>query len=230
MALLGTGVVAIWNGIDPEAVDDFVEWHIREHIPERVGLPGWLRGRRYVAVEAEPAFFNFCETDTPAALTSPVYLARLNDPTPWTRKVVAHFRDTSRTVCEVVSSLGGGEGGSSKPSVSTWPTVRPPAQARMRCGPSRRHPASWPFTYCAGGRRKAALAAPRRRSARSRTRWSTRILLIEAVGAGALRTAGAGTASTAALERHGVASGCRRGIYRLQVRAHASGRVNRARR
>ena len=54
MALIGQGVLAIWNGIKPEAEDDFVAWHVREHIPERVGLPGFVRGRRYVAGTALP--------------------------------------------------------------------------------------------------------------------------------------------------------------------------------
>ena len=42
MSLLGTGVLAIWNGIDPDAEREFVRWHVEEHIPERVGLPGFL--------------------------------------------------------------------------------------------------------------------------------------------------------------------------------------------
>src|SRR5262249_47610147 len=111
MPLLGTGVLAIWNGIDPASDADFVEWHVREHIPERVGVPGFLRGRRYAAIEGEPAYFNFYETDSPAVLTSSAYLARLNSPTEWTRRVIAHFRDTSRTVCDVAVSSGVGEGG-----------------------------------------------------------------------------------------------------------------------
>jgi hypothetical protein len=111
MALIGNGVLAIWNGIAPEAEDDFVAWHMREHIPERVGLPGFLRGRRYVAVDGHPKYFNFYETETAADLVSAAYQARLNAPTDWTRRVVAHFTDTSRTVCEVAWSLGVGEGG-----------------------------------------------------------------------------------------------------------------------
>jgi len=110
MALIGQGVLAIWNGIKPEAEDDFVAWHVREHIPERVGLPGFERGRRYVAIEGQPKYFNFYETKTAADLTSAAYQARLNDPTPWTKSVVAHFTDTSRTICDVAWSTGVGEG------------------------------------------------------------------------------------------------------------------------
>ena len=45
MPLLGSGVLAIWNGIDPEAEAEFVEWHVREHIPERVARKA-IRGHR----------------------------------------------------------------------------------------------------------------------------------------------------------------------------------------
>jgi hypothetical protein len=109
--LLGKGVLAIWNGIDPSAEADFLAWHVSEHIPERVGLSGFLRGRRYIAVDGHPKYFNFYETEQTDTLFSTEYLARLNAPTPWTRQVVAHFRDTSRTICSVVASLGRGEGG-----------------------------------------------------------------------------------------------------------------------
>src|SRR5262245_60940322 len=110
MALLGKGLLAIWNGITDAGETEFVKWHVREHIPERVGLPGFLRGRRYVAHDGRPKYFNFYETETPQTLSSPAYRARLNDPTPWTQAVVKEFRDTSRTICEVVASRGLGEG------------------------------------------------------------------------------------------------------------------------
>ncbi len=110
MAFFGRGVLAIWNSIDPESEADFVAWHVAEHIPERVGLPGFLRGRRYVAADGQPKYFNFYETERPETLESETYVARLNDPTPWTRRIMAHFHDTSRTICDVVVSLGLGEG------------------------------------------------------------------------------------------------------------------------
>ncbi|BDA86487.1 hypothetical protein Sa4125_40290 [Aureimonas sp. SA4125] len=110
MGLAGGGVLAIWNGIADEAEADFLSWHVREHIPERVAVPGFLRGRRYVAVRGEPKYFNFYETDTPAALSSPAYIERLNAPSEWTKRVVRHFRQTSRTACSLVYSAGEGDG------------------------------------------------------------------------------------------------------------------------
>lgn len=111
MSLAGEGVVAIWNGIRPEARADFYEWHSREHMPERVAIPGFLRGRRYIALEGEPEYFTLYETETTAVLSGADYLARLNAPTPWTRRVTASFTDTSRSLCRVALSLGPGEGG-----------------------------------------------------------------------------------------------------------------------
>ena len=64
MALFGRGVLAIWNDITDAAETEFVRWHVREHIPERVGLPGFLRGRRYIAHDGRPKYFNFYETET----------------------------------------------------------------------------------------------------------------------------------------------------------------------
>ena len=39
--LAGEAVVAIWNGIEPEAREQFYDWHVNEHMPERAGIPGF---------------------------------------------------------------------------------------------------------------------------------------------------------------------------------------------
>jgi hypothetical protein len=116
MSLAGEGVIAIWNGIRPEARADFYEWHNHEHMPERVAIPGFCRGRRYRALEGRPEFFTLYETRTTAVLSGADYLARLNAPTPWTRRVTASFTDTARSLCRVALSLGPGEGG----LIMTW--------------------------------------------------------------------------------------------------------------
>lgn len=111
MSLAGLGAVAIWHDLLPEAKDNFYEWHNREHMPERVGIPGFLRGRRYVAVQGAPEFFNLYEADSPEVLSGPDYLSRLNNPTPWTRESVQAFRHVSRSICRVEYTSGVGQGG-----------------------------------------------------------------------------------------------------------------------
>ena len=108
--MLGKGALVFWNGILPGADEEFLSWHVSEHIPERVALPGFLRGRRYVAHHGSPRYFNFYETETPEVLESSVYRERLNHPTSWTTKVIATFLDTSRTICRVAYTQGIGEG------------------------------------------------------------------------------------------------------------------------
>ncbi|WP_306119794.1 MULTISPECIES: hypothetical protein [unclassified Roseitalea] len=111
MGLLGTGAVAIWHDIAPEGREEFYAWHGREHMPERVAIPGFRRGRRYVAIEADREFFNLYEAEAPDVLTGPDYQARLNDPTPWTVATVRHFRGVARSLCAVAASAGEGGGG-----------------------------------------------------------------------------------------------------------------------
>jgi hypothetical protein len=111
MALLGRGVLAIWHTISPEGEADYWRWHDREHIPERVGVPGFLRGRRYRSLERSLDYLDLYEVEDPETLRSAPYLARLNDPTPWTRRMVPHFRDTLRVGYRVARSAGRGQGG-----------------------------------------------------------------------------------------------------------------------
>jgi hypothetical protein len=111
MSLSGSGVIAIWNDITEEGRANFYEWHDREHIPERVGIPGFLRGRRYIALSGTPEYFTLYEVKGRSVLTGPDYLARLNSPTEWTTRSVQHFRNTSRSLCDVELSLGAGSGG-----------------------------------------------------------------------------------------------------------------------
>ena len=87
MSLAGQAVVAIWNGIAPEGRTEFYEWHNREHMPERVGIPGFRRGRRYIAKYGTPEFFTLYEADCAEVLVGQDYLNRLNNPTPWTQRV-----------------------------------------------------------------------------------------------------------------------------------------------
>ncbi len=123
--LAGEAFVAIWHDIAPEGCDEFYEWHHREHMPERLGIPGFRRGRRYLREAGEgQAYFNLYEVDRFELLVGQDYLGRLNAPTPWTRRAVRHFRDVTRGLCRVAGSEGIGQGG-------TMATLRlAPAAAR----------------------------------------------------------------------------------------------------
>jgi hypothetical protein len=111
MPLLGTGLLSVWNDIEPDAEARFNGWYRDEHLAERVGLPGFVRARRYRALEGGPAYGALYETEAPQALASAAYRARLDDPTPLTAEMLSRFRNMRRTVCRVEMSIGRGVGG-----------------------------------------------------------------------------------------------------------------------
>ena len=70
MALLGKGALVIWHDPEPEAESDYNEWHSKEHMFERVSVPGFRRGHRAVAISGAPKYFNLYEVDDVATLES----------------------------------------------------------------------------------------------------------------------------------------------------------------
>jgi hypothetical protein len=111
VSLAGSAIIAIWNDITPELRDAFFEWHPREHMNERLGIPGFLRGSRYIALTADIEFFTLYEAASADVLVSPAYKKRLNAPTPWSLQVLPGFRNNLRGVCNVVFSRSVADGG-----------------------------------------------------------------------------------------------------------------------
>lgn len=107
----GAGLIVIWNDIVPESRDNFLAWHSREHIPERVAIPGFLRGQRWFGESSAPQYLTIYATGDTSVLTSPAYIERLNNPTPWTRQSVADFRNTSRAAGSLLWQSSDASGG-----------------------------------------------------------------------------------------------------------------------
>ena len=98
--MTGTGTLAVWNDRATERETDYENWYQNEHLPDRLGVPGFIRGRRYQAIEATPEFFTWYEVESPSVLRSKAYKTRLANPTPWTQKIMTKtFLNASRTVC-----------------------------------------------------------------------------------------------------------------------------------
>src|ERR1700753_731533 len=112
-ALLGTGVLAVWNDIAEENESEYNDWYTNQHLPERVGIEAFLRGRRFRRTSDDPGqeYFTLYEVESTATLTSEPYMERLNDPTDWTKRVTPLFLNGTRTACSVTTSVGRGTGG-----------------------------------------------------------------------------------------------------------------------
>jgi hypothetical protein len=110
MPLLGSAAMLLQFDVAPEAIDEHDDWHTHEHLPERLSIPGFLRGTRWVAVRGQPRYLVIYEVEELAVLTSAPYLQRLDNPTPWTAKMMPHYRGMSRGLCAVTASFGLGSG------------------------------------------------------------------------------------------------------------------------
>ena len=112
-----------------EAIAEHDDWHTHEHLPERLSIPGFIRGTRWVAVRGAPRYFVLYEVEELATLASGAYLQRLNNPSPWTSKMMAHYRGMTRGFCSVTASFGVGVGGACllvrfKPTPETASSLR----------------------------------------------------------------------------------------------------------
>jgi hypothetical protein len=114
--LLGKAVLAVWCDIDPEHDAEFNDWYTHQHLPERVGIPEFIRGRRWAVPkgakhEKGGQYFTLYEIESLETLVSAPYLERLNNPTDWTKRTVPWFKNGNRTACKIIASQGQGIGG-----------------------------------------------------------------------------------------------------------------------
>lgn len=105
-------VVSIWNDIDPEIEAEYEAWYQRDHLRDRVGIPGFRSCRRYVRVRGDGRqYFTFSDLDSIEVTTSPAYVTQLANATAWTRRIMPHFRRLIRIAANVTVDRGDGTGG-----------------------------------------------------------------------------------------------------------------------
>jgi hypothetical protein len=109
--LAGKGVMINWSDVAPEHRPAYYEWHSREHMVGRVGIPGFCRGRRYIAVRAQRDFLVLYEVDDLSVLTGAEYLAKANRPSPLTQRTTPFISNSVRGLVNVRASFGIGIGG-----------------------------------------------------------------------------------------------------------------------
>jgi hypothetical protein len=210
--MLGQAAVTIWCDVAFDVREEFDDWHAHEHMPERLAIPGFLRGSRWVAEQGEGNFMLY-ETASEAAIRAGPYLERLNNPTPWSRKMMPHHRNMVRGLCRVQASYGSALG-------QRLLTVRFSADS----GRLERTLAAMP-------RRKGLVAAallrhigqPSPQTTEQRLRGGERtpdwIALVSGYGAAA--------AANTAQELQGAVPGCVAGLYRLAYVLAATGYTGR---
>jgi hypothetical protein len=110
MPIAGKGMLLTSMDIDDADEADFNRWYDREHLEERVAIEGFLEARRYVAHQGSPKYLCLYSTTTIDIFNGPAYKARLANPTEWSQKTMARFKNMIRSVARITISRGNGRG------------------------------------------------------------------------------------------------------------------------
>jgi hypothetical protein len=77
----------------PAFEDEFNAWYDTEHVAERVGVPGFESGLRYVCIDGHPRYLAMYDTESPEVFDSEGYLSVSFDrASPWTKRVTSRVR------------------------------------------------------------------------------------------------------------------------------------------
>jgi hypothetical protein len=110
MPIAGKGMLLTSMDVDAADEADFNRWYDREHLEERVAIPGFIEARRYVAEEGAPKYLSLYSTESFEVLDSPAYRQALANQTAWSRENIARFKNMIRAVARITISRGKGRG------------------------------------------------------------------------------------------------------------------------
>lgn len=105
------GFLVIFSDVDPADETDYLHWLTREHAQERLSVPGFISVRVFRAqADGRSRFLIFYRLRDAAVAGSPDYLARLNEPSAWSRRIMPKLKNFVRGGGSIVEETGGGEG------------------------------------------------------------------------------------------------------------------------
>ncbi|MCO6416287.1 hypothetical protein JYK14_08910 [Siccirubricoccus sp. KC 17139] len=88
------GFLLVFMHPPPGFEEEFNAWYDTEHIPERLAVPGFLTGLRYMhASGGTPRYLALYDLESAAVMDSPAYLRVAHgNSSPWTKRVTARAR------------------------------------------------------------------------------------------------------------------------------------------
>lgn len=106
MVFAGDGILISSMEVLPEEEADFNEWFDREHLAERVAIPGFLEARRYESVGAPTRYLQIYNATSFDVLDGAPYKAALANQTEWSHHHISRFIAPTRVVGRLVHSAG----------------------------------------------------------------------------------------------------------------------------
>jgi hypothetical protein len=110
MPMAAKGMLLTSMDVDAADEAEFNRWYDREHLEERVAIPGFLEARRYVAHQGSPKYLSLYSTAEFDVLDSLAYRAALSNQTAWSKATIGRFRNMIRAVARITISRGSGRG------------------------------------------------------------------------------------------------------------------------
>lgn len=101
------GLLAIWSTVAVDFETDYLHWLTREHVFERVGIRGFRSGSVYRRRDSMPSeYVIMYELDDPSVMASAAYRTRLDNPTPWTQRVMPRLQAFRRGGGTLIAHAG----------------------------------------------------------------------------------------------------------------------------
>jgi len=104
------GILFVWTNVDPAHERDFNRWYDREHVEERVRIPGFVSGTRYQSKQGPRKYLGLYRTSSLDAFQTPAYHQAFQHQTPWSLANLARMQDPMRRVCTIDAETGVGTG------------------------------------------------------------------------------------------------------------------------
>ena len=104
------GFLAIWCDVASEDLSNYRNWLTKEHIADRTFSQGFLGVRLFQAFDDKRSHFILYATASPAVLSSPVYQAIIDNPSPWTQAIMPKFKNFDRAIGSQHLKIGNGFG------------------------------------------------------------------------------------------------------------------------
>jgi len=109
-AAVRQGMLLVSTNVDPVHDDDFNRWYDREHVKERLAIPGFVSGARYQTVRGSRRYLGLYCTTSLAVFGTAAYQQALQHPTAWSVTNLARMQNPMRRVCSIEMETGAGTG------------------------------------------------------------------------------------------------------------------------
>ncbi|MSQ56942.1 MAG: hypothetical protein EXR35_05340 [Limnohabitans sp.] len=112
MKTFSHGYTFVWADIAPAEEAAFNHWYNTEHVSDRVlKLPGYISGRRFMAIDGGPKYIAVYRTTNLDILGSSAYLALQSAPDPKSKYFIPMFRNVTKSFFRIAWESGVTEGG-----------------------------------------------------------------------------------------------------------------------